>query len=699
MAPPQSASAWDVNLSVEQRTALSLWLKTELDNALASRAASELDVDYYHQLYEQARTRTQSNLPWPDAADLTSYIACEKVDSIHARIMKTIHVDPIWTVDGWGESADRAPFVEEFHRYKAEEERLQGVLDKWSLGGLIEPMTLLEVYESSERRTSRKQIQAKPQMNDLGGLVYGEDGNPQLQQNDDGTHVEETDPNAFAVTTVVDSHDLVRTGPQYRVIPYRDAIITPAHARDKVDIWGYWKRVYPQWGNLKRLAKQGVYDVDAVDGLGATSDRDDMVDPAMDRSGTSVTPQEITAQKELWEGLVLCDVNDVLTDYHQKTIKGAGEGQRWYLVTMHLRSGVLLRLNHDDVDRSRYIPLILFPRPDRATEGFSLIGHKLITAIEEHTTYRNMGADASAMAINRPLLKMQGAIWDEDEQPLGPKSVITVRSPQDITQLQIADVPPSIEMGIDRAERTAERLAGVNDIASGASNDSTPVTLGEEQMRTAASEVRIELVVKRFAEALEDLWQIRHAIWKRALSEQPDGIDAPQSLMVGLEGRGVPIEQYMPNGKITAALLEGSFRGKPYGSVETADLNRQRSATMAFVQALGLARQIFPLLGPMFATPRAAHAMARQILRVFRVPNPQAFLGSQAQDLEQQQLLNQMPLPPAIPPPPPMPMMGPPVMGGPPAMGGPGMPPGPPHGMPPGPPPGMPPLPPGAPIH
>src|SRR6185295_4375348 len=102
----------------------------------------------------------------------------------------------------------------------------------------------------------------------------------------------------------------------------------------------------------------------------------------------------------------------------------------------------------------------------------------------------------------------------------------------EITQLQVADVPNSIEIGIERAERTAERLAGVNDIASGASTESSEPTLGEQQMRTAASEVRIELIVKRFQEAMEDVWQVRHAIWKRTLAESPDGIDAPESVLI-----------------------------------------------------------------------------------------------------------------------------------------------------------------------
>ncbi len=353
-------------------------------------------------------------------------------------------------------------------------------------------------------------------------------------------------------------------------------------------------------------------------------------------------------------------------------------------MTIHLRDSILLRWNYDDVGRSRYVPLILFPRPGRSTEGFSLVGHKLITITEEHMAYRNMGADASAMAINRPLMKLQGALWDEEEDPLGPKSVIPVRSPQEITQLQVADVPNSIEIGIERAERTAERLAGVNDIASGASPESSEPTLGEQQMRTAASEVRIDLIVRRFQEAMEDVWQIRHAIWKRTLAETPKGIDAPESVLIGLEGRGVPIEQYMPDGKITAAMLDGPFRGKPYGSVETSDLNRERNNLLGLMQALGLAKQQFPLLAPMFATPRAARAIVRQILRVYRVPNPQAFLGSPSQDMQAQMMANQLPVGSTLPV---MPPMGQPGMGG--LVGAPPMPGG---TVPP-------PLPPGMPVH
>lgn len=634
-----SRSPFDLPLTPEQRTTLGLWLAYELDNAVAARSAQEAEIDYWHALYEQARTRNPKSLPWPDAADLTSHIPCEKVDAIHARLMRTVWVNPVWTVEGWGKAASRAPFVEEFHQWKVEEERLQSVLDKLSLNALIEPRGLVEVYESSERRPARKQIHAKPQTTPEGGLVFDAQGQPQLATDPQG-QFQEADPQDMAVTTVIDSSDVVRTGPQYRVLPYRDSLILPGHARDKEEIWGYAKRLWPRLGDLKAKAKDGLYDVDAVDSLTTVGDREP--NASLSRAQQDIAPQRReTAEKELWEALVLVDVNSVLESRGQTPLKdkGAKTGARWYLATIHLRSQTLLRFQHDDFERSRYVPFILFPRPDRATEGFSLIGHKLVTVTEEHTAFRNMAADKTSMAVNAPILKMQGALWDEDEQPWGPKQVITVRDPRELTPMIVPDVPASVFQHIERCERTSDRLAGINDIASGQVAQESR-TLGEIQMATEQSFVRMDLVVRRFQESMEDLAQIRHAIWKRVLAERVDGMEAPESVLIGLEGRGVSIDQYLPDKKITAALLEGAFRFKPHGSVETADPNRLRQDFGSAMQMLPMLLQAFPLLQGMFSTPQAARAMGRQFLRVFRVSNQQAFLGSPSQDLGEQTQLD-----------------------------------------------------------
>jgi hypothetical protein len=179
---------------------------------------------------------------------------------------------------------------------------------------------------------------------------------------------------------------------------------------------------------------------------------------------------------------------------------------------------------------------------------------------------------------------------------------------------------------------------------------------------------------------MEPLGEIRHAIWKRTLAEKADGVEPPQSLLSNLEGRGVSIDEYLPEKKITAALLDGAFRFKPRGSVESADKNRQRMDWMNFLKIYPELLQLFaPVLGMSLMGPKACREILRQTLYLFNVPNTQAFLGNFAQDFQQQGMLDAMPIP---------------GMGmGMPGMGMPGQPPGmpgapPPPGMPP---PGMPP--------
>ncbi len=628
---------FQVALNKEQREKLAWWLSQELDNGLNAKSVQDAEVDYWHMLYEQARTRNARNLPWPDAADLTSYLACEKVDALHARAMKTVWVEPVCTVEGWGQSADNAPFVEEFHQWKAEEERLQSVLDKLILISLIEPRGLLEVYEGSDWRTTRKRIQAQIQTDPTtGGMVYDDQGQPQPMLKDDGTYVESTDPNVPSAQILIDSTDNQRVGPQYRIIPYRDSVILPGHARDKEEIWAYGKRLWKRSSEIVALSTgpRAIYDKESVDQLAKTTDRE--TDLALARSNTSVAPQdETTSEKELWEVLVLIDLKAFFEVWSMDAPRGVKDGARWYLATLHKDEHLLLRWQYDDLERSRFVPVLLFPRPDRATEGFSFVGHKLITTVEEHTAYRNMAADRSSMANSVPIKRMTGALWDPEEQPWGPKAVIDVRNMQELEPVQVPDVPQSIFEHMQMSERTAERLAGVNDVASGQVSQDTR-TLGEIQMATEQSFVRMDLIIRRFQESLEDLYQIRHAIWKRVLAEQKDGIDAPQSLIVGIEGRGQSIDSVMPDKKITAQLLEGAFRFKPHGSVETADIGKLRQDFLGFMQFLPQLLAAFPMLQMQFRSPEAGRSMGRQALRLFRIPNPQAFLGSAAQDMQQQ---------------------------------------------------------------
>lgn len=625
---------FDVVLSEEQTKVLAVWACDQITMGEQARAMSTVEVDYAWRLYEQARTRQGRNLR-PDAADLTSYIPSEQVDSIQARIMKAVWADPIWTVEGYGQAAEKAPFVEEFHQWKAEEERLQSVLDRLVLISLVEPRGLLEIAEGTEKRVSRKRINGLLETDPLtGAQVLENDGSPAFQRTPAGDIVEAKTEQEMAAEVVVDADERVRTGPVYRILPYRDSLILPGHARDQREIWGYAKRFHRRYDELL-AASQGpgkIYDPEVVVKLKTITDRES--NDGLERSGMSIAPQEHgQSEPELWELLVLVDLDQLFTTKNAPRAKKELRGERWYLLTIHLGTQGLLRVQHDDFERSRFVLVNLLPRPDRATEGYSFVAHKLITIAEEHTAWRNMTADQGAMTLNRPILRTVGALWDPDEQPMGAAQVIDVRDPREIQAMEVSDVT---NVGFEHQymlERTAQRVGGINDIASGQTSKESR-TLGEVQMATEQSFVRMDLYVRRFQEAMEDIAQIRHAVWSRVLAEQPDGVDAPQSVIQNLEGRGASIDQYLPKQRVTADLLMGAFRFKPHGSVETADPNRARNDMAGAVQMLPAVMQAFPLMQPMFNTPHATRSVARWFLKVMRFPNPATILGSPAQDLE-----------------------------------------------------------------
>lgn len=600
------------------------WLADELDLALSARGSALDEIRYCWDYYEQNRMRGR-NSPWPDAADLPSPYAPEYVDAIHARLMQTIFVDPVWTVEGFGPSAAKARAVEQFHQKAQEEERLQGFIDEWVLNGLVEGIGTLEISESTEMRTEQRTRTIKALLDPLTAQpAVDAKGKPIPETGDDGGFVDAEEGDA-AIEADVDQPEPVRTGPAYDVIPYGDFLTLPVHARNKSQVWGYAKRFYRRVPELQAKAKAGIYDAEAVEGAGTD-------DEASDQKTGVVTPptQERTrAQKELWEIQLLVDFD--------------GKGERWWRATIHKDRRQLLRLKHDD-RTTRYLRWMPFPksgsRGGAMDRGYSLIGHKLITVIEEDTARRNMTADRMAMAAGAPVLRHYQALWDPFEQPWGPRASIDVRDMNEIKMLQVPDVPQSLFIWGQQIRQDGDRLIGQNDTALGVDTEQDK-TLGEVKLRSAYAEVRVNVIVKRMQEPMEELGQARHTIWLKALRENPQ-MSVTRAMVIG---RDVPgIEMNTANGPtITPEMMDGTFWFMPRGSVETADLNMQKANFNGLLQVLPAMMQINPVFAALLRTMPAARALMEQMLRVYRWPDRQSFLGSEAHDVfaqfqEQQQL-------------------------------------------------------------
>ena len=622
--PKHSRQPFEVRLSKDQRDDLAVELSRSLDEALAARSTTDQDVEYFHTLYEQGRTRGK-NRPWADAADLTSYLGTQYVDVLRSQIVRTVMLDPVFVVEGYGQAESKAPFVEEFHSWQLEAEGFQQVFSRAVHLSLIEPRGVIEVYEDTLKRPVRKVINAKLRTAPDGTVLVDEKLEPVLEMGMDGRYVEVLDDLTPSAKVEIDALETVCNGPRERTIAYRDYLQLPGHARDKSEVWGHAKRFYRRVDELQERAKAGQYDKEAVTELGTEDERASDTTLAGEPIAVAQKDETHTAEKELWEVLFLRNLD--------------GKGLRWFVATLHKDKQILLRVQYDDLGRSRFFSLVPFPRPNR-TEGYSYVGHKLITVIEEHTAWRNMLADRAAMQLQAPIMRMQGALWNPDIEPIGPKAIIPFRNPNEVSVLQIPDATgPAVER-IRDAERAGERLSGINDASAGVQSEDKR-TLGEVQLITEQSQGRSTEAVKNLQETLEEIFQVRHLLWQRALAEMPEGMEAPPSVVQSLEARGINIVEAMPNKRFMATMLAGTFRGKPRGSVEDADLNRKSQDFNQAIIALANMANINPAVMAVLQTPQAAKAMIEAVIRYYRIEDKQAFLGSAASAAMQQVAMQQ----------------------------------------------------------
>lgn len=609
--PAAPRNSFQVKLSKAQEEDLVSWVADEINAAIEARTeiigdplgTGGGDLDDWHKIYEGGDRNLTKQQPWPGAANLTSYIGTESVDAMRARIVQTIFTEPIWIVEGWGEAAGRASFVEEFHQWKAEEERLQSYLSRVLHNSLIEGTGVLEISEQAVLRKVRTETKAAVAVAEDGAQLIDNAGNLIPARAQDGSLVP-ADPGAESITITEEQYISVRRGPQYRVVALRDFYLLPGHASDRGDLWGYAKRIWRRVGELASKETLGIYK--NVEELGEENERQVREDEIRFGQWQAETRPSRTSEKEIWEVSFLHDLDD----------DGVEE---WYIMTLHREKRVMLRLQRDDIGQPRYLLFTPFPRPN-SIYGYSLIGHKLGTIIDEHTAWRNMITDRAILAVNAPVKRLQGSLWKPEKMPWGPRQIIPVRDMREVEPVVMADVPGSAINRENLILTAAERIKGMNDVTLG-SFPQADRTLGEVQLVTQQSFIRIEEIIKHLQETLEDLFQLRHSIYKRVLVDQPMPLPSNiRSVLTGVEDRGVAV----PGGLITAALLEGEFRGKPRGSVESADLQRMRADFNGLLTAFTQLAQGIPMFQQILNNPEAAKAILNQALRVYRWPDKRA---------------------------------------------------------------------------
>ena len=573
-------------------------------------------IDKCHEMYEGGKPNKKM-IPWPGAANLGSFIVTEKVDALRARVTATIFTDPIWIVDGWGASAEKAPFVELFHQWKAEQERLQYYIGRLVHNGLIEGTGVLEISDRVVLRAGKRKIKAVVQLDpETGRTMLDDYGMPQLLQDPRGKYVETPSEQIPYADTFI--QDVVRAtnGPSYRVLSLKNFLVIPGHACEREDIRGYAKRVYRALPELQCRERDGYYR--NIEELGKSGERDQT--PQELRQGQDIAQQyDKTAEKEIWEVTYLDDLDK---DGYEE----------WYVVTISTKHRKILRIQYQDYGTPHYVLCVPFPRPN-SVYGYSLAWDKLGSLYDEHAALRNMFADRSTLATSAPFLQIAGSPWNPALRPFGPREVIPVRDLNELKQLEIRDVPQSVFQALQMVLQAAERISGMNDLTLGvqAAGDRT---LGENRIATEQSFIRIDEIVKNFQEGLEDLFNLRQIIWVNKLEADPEPM--PSDLLLSMTQRGITMNDQM----ITADLLRGAFHGKPRGSVESADLGRMRNDFVAMMTALTQMAQSVPALGMHLNNPRVVRSMLTQVARMYRWADKQGLLAD---------FSGAMPMPPGAP--------------------------------------------------
>ena len=637
----QRRDPFEVKLSEEDKTEIAAMLAREIDYAMQARdriVGDDQALDAAYKKYEGGDRNLTKSTPWPGAANLGSPVVTEKVDALRARIVSTIYTDPIWTVEGYGTSAERAPLVENYHQWKAETAGLQKTLSRVTHVSLLEGTGVLEVADRVEQRKGLRRMNVLLQRDPATGqVILDETGSPVpvVKENGRFQEAEEGEPHVSVI-----SSDIVRatTGPSYRVLSLKNFFIMPGHATEKADIWGYAKRFWRRLPDLKAAEKRGYYK--GVDLLNQAGERTATTEEL--RAGQDVAPQYgDQAELEIWEITLLADLDK--------------DGiEEWYVVTFHKERRVILRCQYIDYNTPHYILFTPFPRPN-SVYGYSYAEDKLGSIYDEHAGLRNMFFDRSALATSAPMKVLEGSPFDVNPRPFGPREKIRVRDMNDVMPLEIKDVPNSVMAAMNMALQFAERISGQNDTSTGvlAQQDRT---LGEVKITTEQSFVRIDETVKNIQEAMEELFLVNHAIYLNML-EQDNGETLPDTITQTLTERGIN------KIRVTAEDLAGTWRGKPKGSVEASDFSRMRADFAQLMTALTQMAQVSPALAAHISNPAFMRSFLSQMARVYRWPDRQNLVAN---------FTGLPPMPPGMPGAPPG--LVPPGVPAPPQQGGPSAP-------------------------
>ena len=539
-------------------------LKYEYDCFKSDMSPLHEKIPKWHEIYE-ARRKAQKKFPWPGASNYSVPLAMSTIDSVHARIMKSVfEEDPLFIAKArMKESVQQSKKAEAYLDAWLDEMGIVKTHDAIGLNMLIEGVGILKLDWVRETRPIPAQVSMPTSPGQIPGRLPSE---------------------------VVEYE-----GPRGYAVPLRDFILIPADSPTIDDAVYVGHRVFLTRQQLEKRRDVGLYfnvnELLAKTG-DSTADKTANADGIISKSDASGQYPE-TRQYEVVE---------LYGPYTFDPQRGAEPA----LFTFSPEHNILLRVTPYPYQFGRppYIDYCIFPRPNFFW-GRSLV-EMLESPQEELTVLHNMRADAISRQIAPPIMRRFGSRWDPEKQPWKPGSVIDVNDPAEIVELSLAPIPNAIFAHEQEIQANTERMTGMSDVFMGRVGNPYATATATTAARSEGL-VRMDVSITRWQESLK---RTAWTVWWLLYQYRPilDTFQQGDEMATMLKQEMAPA----PNGMMP-------FEFVPQGMQSDASKEARRQ------QLIFLFNASAPTLSQFY--PDGVQKILREIFSAFDIKNVDEILG------------------------------------------------------------------------
>lgn len=430
--------------------------------------------------------------PWEDSADVHTVTTRAHLNTVHARAIHVINgVSPFMKLQAFRrDEQEVARDLEDYLDYiLTYQVNWPVVMDEAVHVALRDGTAILKPYWKKETRATKvprtvdedflSEMEATPELDEQGSPT-GRHALP------DNTMVTEGD------TVHVIHEETVADHPAIKVIPLENFVMYPAESLSVDDAALVADRIYKTLDDLKRGARDGFYDKQAVDYLlesppsavlrGGRQGQDDerLVEEGIQPQSTDIYNHGLI---ELWEGVVRFDADG---DGYEEDVCFLFEPQRRVFLRAQIWPYWFAERN--------YIPMRPFPRFGRFY-GYAI--PEILESIQlQDNAVTNQGLDAGTLALSPIIKQKRTSRTDLSATKLQLGKIHFVDAMDDFAIEGFAPPRQDNFMDMQNIRAMAERLTGASDATMGV-QPSKSRTLGETETLLQEGNLNFDVMIQR----------------------------------------------------------------------------------------------------------------------------------------------------------------------------------------------------------